>query len=157
MIITAPDDPIINSIARTSIFLAGSIEQDKAENWQQRLMDELDGKGILIYNPRRKVWNPDLPQTTDNEQFYEQVTWELQRLDMADIVPMYFQPGTKSPVTLLELGLYADTEKLIVCCPEGYWRKGNVDIICEKYDIPQVDTLDELIEAVRLSVALEQS
>jgi len=35
---------------------------------------------------------------------------------------------------------------MIVCCPEDFWRKGNVDIVCERYGVDQVDTLDELIE-----------
>jgi hypothetical protein len=61
---------------------------------------------------------------------------------------MYFDKDTKSPITLLELGLFARGGTIIVCCPEGYWRKGNVDVVCEKYDIVQVDTLDKLIEGL---------
>ena len=62
---------------------------------------------------------------------------------------MYFAPETKAPITLLELGLFARTGKAVVCCPEGFWRKGNVDVVCRMYDIPQVVTLDELIGAAR--------
>ena len=68
--------------------------------------------------------------------------WELDKLKKASIIPMYFQPGTKSPITLLELGLFADSGKLIVCCPDGFWRKGNVDIICREFNIEQVDSLE---------------
>jgi hypothetical protein len=76
------------------------------------------------------------------------VNWELNGLDKADYILMYFSPETKSPISLLELGLYAASGKLIVCCPEGFWRKGNVDIVCEKYGIQTVDTLDELINVI---------
>lgn len=62
---------------------------------------------------------------------------------------MYFDPNTKSPISLLELGLHAREQKLIVLCPEGFWRKGNVDVVCEYYGINQVDTFDELIEFLR--------
>ena len=41
----------------------------------------------------------------------------------ADIIIMYFAPHSQSPISLLELGLYAKTDKLMVVCPEGYWRK----------------------------------
>jgi hypothetical protein len=58
-------------------------------------------------------------------------------------------PKTKSPISLLELGLHANSSKLIVCCPEGFYRKGNVDIVCKKYGIMQVDTFDSLIEKIR--------
>jgi hypothetical protein len=52
---------------------------------------------------------------------------------------MYFDPNTKSPISLLELGLFAQSKKLIVCCPRGFWRKGNVDITCDRYGIPFFD------------------
>jgi hypothetical protein len=61
---------------------------------------------------------------------------------------MYFSPETKSPISLLELGLYANSGKLVVYCPEGFWRKGNVDIVCEKYFIPNFDNWDKLINFV---------
>jgi hypothetical protein len=65
---------------------------------------------------------------------------------------MYFDPNTKSPISLLELGLHAKEQKLVVLCPEGFWRKGNVDVVCEYYSINQVDTFDELIEFIRANV-----
>jgi len=69
---------------------------------------------------------------------------------------MYFDSNTKSPITLLELGLFTKvdkhlgtTQKVVVCCPEGFYRKGNVDIVCERYNIIQVPTLDILISFVQ--------
>jgi len=66
-------------------------------------------------------------------------------LEMADTILLYFDPKTKSPISLLELGLFAKSGKMMVCCPEGFWRKGNVDIVCERYRIPQFESLEELI------------
>jgi hypothetical protein len=87
-------------------------------------------------------------QSADNPQFREQVEWELDALELANLVVMYLAPGTMSPISLLELGIYAANggNKLVVCCPEGFHRKGNVDIVCERYGIEQVDSLDELEE-----------
>ena len=59
---------------------------------------------------------------------------------------MYFAPQTKSPISLLEFGLYAKSKKLYVCCPNVFYRKENIDIVCEKYNIPQKENLDELVE-----------
>ena len=144
--IKAPEDPILNQVVRTSIFLAGSIEMGMAENWQERLVRELkDEKNLIIYNPRRDDWDSSWEQSIENAQFNEQVTWELNHLKKANWIPIYFSPGTQSPITLLELGLHAYSGKLIVCCPEGFWRKGNVDIVCRENEIEQVDTLDELV------------
>jgi hypothetical protein len=66
---------------------------------------------------------------------------------------MNFLPDTKSPISLLELGLYASSGKMLVCCPEGFWRKGNVDIVCEKYNVRVFDNIkdltDNLIKIIR--------
>ena len=69
--------------------------------------------------------------------------------NMANLILMYLDPQTKAPISLMELGLSAHKRKLIVCCPDGFWRKGYVDIVCERYGIAQVDTLDELADAGR--------
>ena len=152
--IQAPNNPALSGVLRKSIFLAGSIEQDKAERWQQSFVEYFkDANHLIVYNPRRDDWDPNMPQHEAFHAFDEQVMWELDKLEKATVIPMYFQPGTKSPITLLELGLFADSGKLIVCCPEGYWRKGNVDIICREYNIEYVDTLDELMKATEMCLA----
>jgi hypothetical protein len=56
---------------------------------------------------------------------------------------MYLDPNTKSPISLLELGLHATSKKLYVVCPDGFWRKGNVEMVCSVYDIPLFNTLEE--------------
>ena len=63
------------------------------------------------------------------------------------MIAMYFAPETKAPITLLELGLFARTGKVIVCCPEGYWRRGNVEVVCARFGIARVATLDALVDA----------
>lgn len=70
----------------------------------------------------------------------------MDALDAADIIFMYFSPNTKSPISLLELGLYANTKKMLVCCPDGFWRKGNVEVVCERFDIPLFNNLNHATE-----------
>jgi hypothetical protein len=133
-----------------AVFLAGSIEQDHAENWQDYLINQLDHKNLLILNPRRKDWDQDWKEEIENPQFMEQVEWELKGQERANLIVMYFDPNTQSPISLLELGLFAQTKKMLVCCPKGYWKKGNVDIVCRRYDIPQVDNLNELVKSIKV-------
>lgn len=133
-----------------SIFLAGSIEMGKAELWQNVFVDRFKDTACVFYNPRRDDWDSSWEQTKDNEQFREQVEWELNALSMANLIVFYFDPKTQSPITLMELGLFANTDKkVIVCCPEGYFRKGNVDIVCEKYKLHQAKNFDELMAMAR--------
>lgn len=135
-------------LEKISVFLAGSIEMGTAEDWQQTLEKSLKHLDIFILNPRREDWDSSWIQSIDNPQFKEQVEWELLAQESADIIGMYLSPGTKSPITLLELGLSARSDKLIVCCPEGFWRKGNVDVVCKYCEIKQVDTLTELANEI---------
>jgi hypothetical protein len=128
-----------------SIFLAGSIENGVAEMWQDDIIKHFP-EDVLFFNPRRADWDKTWDHNT--AQFDEQVWWELQMLDLADVIVMYFDPNTKSPISLLELGLYADSRKLIVCCPDGYWRQGNVRIVCEAYNIPYFTDKQEWIKKI---------
>jgi len=115
-----------------TIFLAGSIEMGTAEQWQKRVLEEFEGYDVHVFNPRRDDWDSSWEQRASNPDFREQVEWELQALDDSNLVIFYFSPGTRSPVTLLELGLFAH-ENIFVCCPDGYWRKGNVEIVMSWY------------------------
>jgi hypothetical protein len=140
-------NPIISN--GPSIFLAGSIEQDTAENWQKRVIAEFTHLDGCLFNPRRASWDSSLAQDISNPVFSEQVTWELDALAAADWIIMYFDPNTKSPITLLEFGLYITSGKLIVCCPDGFWRKGNIQVCCERAGIKLHETFDEMIEVTK--------
>lgn len=120
-----------------SVFLAGSIglpdSGGSAEPWQDEIIEKFN-ENVVFYNPRRDDWDSSWDHNSD--KFNEQVNWELDMLEYADIIVMYFDPKTKSPVSLLELGLHARSKKLFVCCPDGFWRQGNVRVVCERYKIP---------------------
>jgi hypothetical protein len=138
----------------TRLFLAGSIEMGEAERWQERVVAAMsDAADLVILNPRRDDWDSTWEQRADNPLFFEQVSWELDMLDAADIVVMYLAPASKSPISLLELGLCARSGKLKVCCPPGFWRRGNVEVVCARYRIPLFETLDDLIADLRATAA----
>jgi hypothetical protein len=149
--VKAPDRPNVE----LRIFLAGSIELGEAEQWQRQVVDALaDVDNLVILNPRRDDWDSSWEQQAANAQFAEQVTWELDMLDAADIIVMYFGPATMSPISLLELGLYAKSGKLKVCCPSGFWRSGNVEVVCQRHSIPLFDDLEELLASLRRTIRL---
>ncbi|TPG33389.1 nucleoside 2-deoxyribosyltransferase domain-containing protein [Flavobacterium pectinovorum] len=143
-IFRAPEETPLQSDLKT-IFLAGSIEMDTAINWQKRCEEMLQDH-YIIFNPRREQWDSSWSQTIENKNFKEQVDWELNALEKADLIIMYFAGNTKSPISLLEFGLYAQSNKMKVVVEENFWRKGNVDIVCDRYSIEQFKTLEELIE-----------
>lgn len=110
------------------IYLAGSIELGKACPWQDDVVKFLAEKSGTLLNPRRRNWR------TIN--FKQQVDWELNALEASDVILLYFDPKTKSPISLLELGLFARSKKIYCACPKSFWRYGNVKAVCRRYRIP---------------------
>jgi hypothetical protein len=144
--------------SKPTLFLAGSIEMGKAVDWQTDAIERFKDDFSIIYNPRRPDWNSDWEQTIDHPEFNAQVNWELDMIAEADMVIIYFDPNTKSPVTLMELGYLAafNGYKTHVCCPTGFWRKGNVDIICERNKIVTYDTLEALLDGAQAQAKHQQ-
>ncbi|HSH03689.1 MAG TPA: nucleoside 2-deoxyribosyltransferase domain-containing protein [Anaerolineae bacterium] len=132
-----------------SVFLAGSIAMGAAGPWQAEIGHILaDHDGVLL-NPRRESWDASWEQTIENEQFREQVEWELEAQERADFIFMYFEPTTQAPITLLEFGLFARSGKLMVISPNGFWRRGNLEVSCAYYNIPLYATWDEGVAALK--------
>lgn len=135
---------------RLSIFLGGSIDMGAAENWQDRLIRDLeDYDQLVILNPRRDDWDSTWVQDpTPETQFYKQVSWELDCQDQADLIVYYFAADSKAPITLLELGRYAG-ENVLVCCPTSFYRYGNVRILCDRLGIDLVTSYDAMVIHLR--------
>ena len=49
----------------------------------------------------------------------------------------------------MELGLFIKTKKMVICCPDGFYRRGNMQVICDKYNGKLVATLDKLVKEVK--------
>ncbi len=138
---------------RIKIFLGGTIDMGKSDNWQAAIESELSEYNIIILNPRRDNWNKDWKPVSTDLNFRTQVEWELAALEASNIIVMYLAPDSQSPISLLELGLYARTNKLMVVCPDGYWRKGNVDIVAERYNIKNYKSISEMIYALKSEIS----
>ena len=143
--IIAPEAIPRTDLASPLVFLAGSIEQGRARNWQYDVYSAFEEVPGMLLNPRRPKWTP-----LDQEKLKEQIEWELDGLERADVVFFYFDPDTKSPVSMLELGLYVKdhSKRLVVCCPEGFWRRENVEITCRRYQRRLCSTFEEGMAAL---------
>lgn len=148
MIFKPPSNIATRDFSKKNVFLAGSIEMGKAEDWQSYVGKIFSDNNWNVFNPRREDWDSTWVQDFNNPQFYQQVNWEADALEKSDLIIMYFSPGTQSPISLLELGRYSTTGKMLVICPEGFWRKGNVDIFCHKFNIPLFDSMEKCLNFV---------
>jgi hypothetical protein len=138
------------------IFLGGSIDMGSAENWQEKFINDFsEYENVVILNPRRDDWDSSWTQDpTPGTQFHEQVKWELDQQENADILVYYFAPDSKSPITLLELGLFG-ADNVIVCCPKEFYRYGNVKMICDRYNITIVESYEDMLSTIKKSLKEE--
>lgn len=152
MLIYTPEEQNIHD-TRINIFLAGSIEMGSAENWQEYVIGVLKEDttltpNLIIYNPRRSSWDASWEQKQTNPQFNYQVNWEMDKLNNSDLLFFFFHPDTKSPISLFELGRYGRSHNTIVCCPDDFYRKGNIEIFCTRENISLYSDLDKAISAL---------
>lgn len=132
-----------------SVFLAGTTSKVDATDWRETLSTLLSDANITIYNPYRADWDGTWREDVEFEPYRQQVEWELDKQDKADVVVVYFHPATQAPVSLLELGLCARVPgKAVVCCPEGYWKRGNVQVVCRKFGVEMVESVQGLHGAI---------
>lgn len=153
-VIVAPQPLLFKDAYSIKVFLAGSIENGTAENWQQEVMQLLNNDKIYILNPRRSDWNKDWKQSIDNRDFKIQVDWELNGLEKADTVIFYFAGDTKSPISLMELGLISGRQKCdaIIYCHPDFWRRGNIEVMCERYNHILFTDKEEFLNYIKNNV-----
>ncbi|KAK8085383.1 hypothetical protein PG997_006654 [Apiospora hydei] len=138
-----------------TVFLAGTTTaaNDGSGDWRDALCTALSAHPITFYNPLRSDWD---------------ASWRNDAT-RADLVVVYLSPHTDAPVSLLELGLVAglaaaaamtaangDQEdgkkktkkQVLVCAHEGYKKRGNVQLLCQKFGIEMVDTTADFPSAI---------
>jgi hypothetical protein len=134
-IITAPDPLPAGGF---KIYLAGAIDMGQAIDWQAQVIDALAGMpGLVLINPRRAQFTPDMET--------EQIQWELEALERADVILMWFPAGSKAPISFFEAGLYLRSGKLLIGAEAGFYRRCNLELTCERYGVRLVDDLRLLI------------
>lgn len=118
-----------------SVFLAGTIDMGNSVNWQKEIVKDIRDNwnqsiSYIVYNPRRDEKFED-----DVHELRYQIEWELNNLENCDTIIMYIAGSSKSPITLMELGLYAASGKLVVICEENFYRFENVRAVCKRYNV----------------------
>ena len=134
-VITAPQDyiPQPNDVL---CFLAGGITNCK--EWQEEVIFTLKRIGglehLVVFNPRRDNFPIDDPNASE-----EQITWEFNWLNRADIFSMYFcRSESDQPICMYELGrnlhkMKTDypisyEDRIVVSVEDGYKRESDVKI-----------------------------
>ena len=154
-IIRAPSEEAINGVK--SVFLAGTTTSVDKIDWREKLSASLSEHPITIFNPNRPDWDSTWREDITFAPYREQVLWELDKQARADLVVVYFHPATAAPISLLEFGLSARIPgKVVAIAPEGYSKRGNVQIVCQKFGIEFLDNIDKLHEIIINKLSLNR-
>lgn len=112
-----------------TVFLAGTIDQGNSRDWQSDIIKELSVVpvsygDVSFVNPRRPDWDSNWHD--NHPELIKQIRWELSELQHASLILMWIEPHSKSPITLLEMGLFANRDNLVIGCPDEFYRSTNV-------------------------------
>lgn len=146
MVIKAPHRV---KVSTPSVILYGSIEQNVTVGWRSELASSLSDLPVAILNPLREDWDNSWKEDISDPNFKEQVQWEMDHGQIADVIAFYFDAATLAPITLMEFGLHATTGKVVVWCHPEFKKRGNVQIVCLRNNIPLVSTKEDLKKNVR--------
>ncbi len=130
------------------IFLAGSVGNGNAPDWQSRIIDYMQTnwteKNVTVYNPRR----PSGEFLPENE--VEQATWTISMLNAADYIILHLTGDTGSPISTFELGLFVADERLHLSIDDSYSRKEIIEIHYDFFGIGQIyDSPENSIDAIK--------
>jgi len=131
MVVEAPNRLESYDDLGITFFLAGTIDNGESLDWQKEISDYSNEIGVNVFNPRRNNWDKD----AGSKEIVRQIDWELEHMEKADYIIMNILVNSKSPISLLELGLHARDGKLIVFCPKSFYRYDNVRVTCETYGV----------------------
>jgi hypothetical protein len=138
------------------IFLAGTIDMGNSVDWQQKITEQIQAidknNNVVILNPRRDAWDNSWKQDESDPNFNQQVNWELDGLEASDIIILYIAHRSKSPISLLELGLHAKDNKVLICMPGEFYRAGNIQITAKKYNIPLFTNFYDLFKELVIRI-----
>jgi len=125
------------------IFLAGSIDLHQEGNWRKEVTDKI-GSRVHFFDPTCLDHDK-----LNNAQMEAHIKWELDALEMADQIILNFLPDAESPISLVELGLYVTSNKLIVVCPKYFYKSRYVRVLCKKYNTPLLSNLNQAVNALK--------
>ncbi|ETS73177.1 hypothetical protein PFICI_15122 [Pestalotiopsis fici W106-1] len=145
-VIKAPSDEAVKW--PKTVFLAGTTTGPP--DWRTGVCDQLSDLPITIFDPLR----PDWTDSWTHDVFRHQVNWELSKQEEACVVAVYFGANTAAPISLMELGLCAKDKKAVVYVEDGYPKKGNVKVVCERYNIHVHDNFENFIQSIKTKLGV---
>ena len=106
-----------------------------------------NAKYLIINSKYIPVITPD-PMTPENTELSNKYNWILEMANASDIIFCNILKKTTSPIPLMEFGLFATSQKLVMRCPETYPYFQLVKLICERSNIPLLQSKSTVKDAL---------
>ncbi|TLD08582.1 uncharacterized protein PgNI_07160 [Pyricularia grisea] len=127
------------------VYLAGSMPVTGTADWREALVGSLAHVPVTWVDPTRPEWDESWREDDDHGPFREHVKWEIEMKDRADLVIVHFGASSRPSDGLLELGILAGSRRRCkVVCESGYQKRGDVVMLCQRYQIDVFNTVDAL-------------
>jgi hypothetical protein len=134
---------------KKTVFLAGGISN--CTDWQSELIELLLPFDITIFNPRRKFYD-----MADKNIEREQITWEFNAINTAEIFSIWFQASESvQPISLYELGSNIHKKTIyrtIIGIEPGYKRETDVRIQMELICPTLSDSISNTLESHAVNI-----
>ena len=138
-------------IIPNSLFIGGTIDDGYCRDWQKDLVESLKkhpfSDNFTVLNPRDSSWELTIEQTDSDPKFRKQVDWEQDGLLHSSLIFMYFMGGSRSIISMSELGQYCNSGKVIVSADKNYFKRGNIEVLSRRNSFPLYDNLQEGVDA----------
>lgn len=126
------------------IFLAGSMDLEKSVGWRKKVVNQLSKDEKYCFLDPTHIKHDFLSAS----KMEAHVLWELNALELADRILLVFLKESLSPISLVELGLYVRTKKMIVVCPKEFYKIDYITVLCKKYQTTLVHSLEQAIQVL---------
>ena len=133
----------VDSTQYRKVFLAGTIDMGRSADWQAALVARFRDSTAAAGSSSTPAVGSSMPR---RPKWSIRSRGELAHLEAADLIVMNLLGDSRSPISLLEMGLYARSGKLFVACSPDYYRYDNVRITCRRYGVPLYDSLTALLD-----------
>ena len=143
------NSPDVYDAGPGSIFLGGSMTE--TNDWREHFIEGFKSYDVSFLSPYRK----NQPNITDENldlndpAIIEHIKWVNNAIDDAWMVFLYFDPSTKSPLSLLDFADLCKNKKAIVCCPKDFWKSTIIKTVCIEFNVQFFEDLENYIEYLK--------
>lgn len=130
-----------------SVFLAGPTPRDvSVKSWRPEFIEALKSNGF-----KGSVFAPENRVIGSPYDFDIQIPWEVEGLNMADIVCFWIPRDLKTMpafTTNIEFGEFMHSEKIVVGFPKDSPNNRYIGKRCEMHEIPLYENIKEMVEYI---------